>query len=130
MSEKSSKKNWKNFLIPLAGEEKFWYNNNSEQKIGESLYEKNPNNNDKKAKNEPAIYHLIYANEDSEAGKYYNPFTLKFIEQYYNYMNNLGNYDVILTIKERFVEKYEEIVEKGEKININSFDNSNPNLIK
>ena len=86
--------------------------------------------NDKKAKNEPAIYHLIYANEDSEAGKYYNPFTLKFIEQYYNYMNNLGNYDVIQTIKERFVEKYEEIVEKGEKININSFENSNPNLIK
>ena len=86
--------------------------------------------NDKKAKNEPAIYHLIYANEDSEAGKYYNPFTLRFIEQYYNYMNNLGNYDVIQTIKERFVEKYEEIVEKGEKININSFENSNPNLIK
>ena len=86
--------------------------------------------NDKKAKNEPAIYHLIYANEDSEAGKYYNPFTLKFIEQYYNYMNNLGNYDVIQTIKERFVEKYEEIVEKGEKINMNSFENSNPNLIK
>ena len=86
--------------------------------------------NDKKAKNEPAIYHLIYANEDSEAGKYYNPFTLRFIEQYYNYMNNLGNYDVIQTIKERFVEKYEEIVEKGEKINMNSFENSNPNLIK
>ena len=86
--------------------------------------------NDKKAINEPAIYHLIYANEDSEAGKYYNPFTLRFIEQYYNYMNNLGNYDVIQTIKERFVEKYEEIVEKGEKININSFENSNPNLIK
>ena len=86
--------------------------------------------NDKKNKKELDIYHLIYANEDSEAGKYYNPFTLKFIEQYYNYMNNLGNYDVILTIKERFVEKYEEIVEKGEKINMNSFENSNPNLIK
>ena len=86
--------------------------------------------NDKKAKNEPAIYHLIYANEDSEAGKYYNPFTLKFIEQYYNYINNLGNYDVIQTIKERFIEKYGEIVEKGGKIDMNSFDNSNPNLIK
>jgi HSP20 family molecular chaperone IbpA len=86
--------------------------------------------NDKKNKKELDIYHLIYANEDSEAGKYYNPFTLKFIEQYYNYMNNLGNYDVIQTIKERFIEKYEEIVEKGEKINMNSFENSNPNLIK
>jgi len=83
-----------------------------------------------KKRNGQIIYHLIYANEDSEAGKYYNPFTLKFIEQYYNYMNNLGNYDVIQTIKERFIEKYEEIVEKGEKINMNSFENSNPNLIK
>ena len=86
--------------------------------------------NDKKAKNEPAIYHLIYANEDSEAGKYYNPFTLKFIEQYYNYINNLGNYDVIQTIKERFIEKYGEIVEKGGKIDMKSFDDSEPDKIK
>ena len=85
---------------------------------------------DKKGKNESNIYHLIYANEDSEAGKYYNNFTLDFIEQSYRYINNLGNYDVIQTIKERFIEKYDEIVEKGEKINMNSFENSNPNLIK
>jgi hypothetical protein len=32
------------FFFPLAGEEKIWYNSSSEQKIGESLYEKNPNN--------------------------------------------------------------------------------------
>ena len=85
---------------------------------------------DKKGKNESNIYHLIYANEDSEAGKYYNNFTLDFIEQSYRYINNLGNYDVIQTIKERFIEKYDEIVEKGEKINMNSFENSNPNLRK
>ena len=85
---------------------------------------------DKKVKKESDIYHLIYANEDSEAGKYYNPFTLKFIEQHYKYINNSGKYDVIQTIQERFIEKYEEIVEKGEKINLNSFENSNPNLIK
>ena len=82
--------------------------------------------NDKKNKKELDIYHLIYANEDSDAGKYYNPFTLKFIEQYYNYINNLGNYDVIQTIKERFIEKYGEIVEKGGKIDMNSFDDSKP----
>ena len=86
--------------------------------------------NDKKNKKELDIYHLIYANEDSEAGKYYNPFTLKFIEQYYNYINNLGNYDVIQTIKERFIEKYGEIVEKGGKIDMNSFDNCDRNYIK
>ena len=85
---------------------------------------------DKKVKKESDIYHLIYANEDSEAGKYYNPFTLKFIEQHYKYIDNSGKYDVIQTIQERFIEKYEEIVEKGEKINLNSFENSNPNLIK
>ena len=86
--------------------------------------------NEKKVQNESNIYHLIYANEYSEAGKYYNNFTLKFIEQSYKYINNFGNYDVILTIKERFIEKYEEIVEKGEKLTMNSFENSNPNLIK
>ena len=86
--------------------------------------------NDKKNKKELDIYHLIYANEDSEAGKYYNPFTLKFIEQYYNYINNLGNYDVIQTIKERFIEKYGEIVEKGGKIDMKSFDDSEPDKIK
>ena len=85
---------------------------------------------DKKNKNESNIYHLIYANEDSEAGEYYNQFTLDFIEQSYRYINNFGNYDIIQTIKERFIEKYDEIVEKGEKINMNSFENSNPNLIK
>ena len=86
--------------------------------------------NDKKNKKELDIYHLIYANEDSDAGKYYNPFTLKFIEQYYNYINNLGNYDVIQTIKERFIEKYGEIVEKGGKIDMKSFDDSEPDKIK
>ena len=85
---------------------------------------------DKKVKKESDIYHLIYANEDSEAGKYYNPFTLKYIEQHYKYINNFGKYDVIKTIQERFIEKYEEIFEKGEKINLNSFENANPNLIK
>lgn len=76
------------------------------------------------------IYHLIYANEYSEAGKYYNIFTLDFIERTFGYINNLRNYDVIQTIKERFVEKYEEIVGKCEKLDMNSFDNFNPNLIK
>ena len=99
----------------------------SEAKKEMYFYEKSK---DKKVQNQADIYHLIYANEDSEAGEYYNNFTLDFIEQSYKYINDFGNYDVIQTVKERFIEKYGEIVEKGEKININSFENSNPNLIK
>ena len=84
-----------------------------------------------KDQSKSSIYHLIYANEGSEAGKYYNQFTLDFIEQSYRYINNFGSYDVIQTIKEKFIEKYEEIVEKNEKnekITMNSFENSNSKL--
>ena len=83
-----------------------------------------------KNQKEQDIYHLIYANEVSEAGKYYNQFTLDFIEKSYMYNNDFGNYDVIQTIKERFIEKYEEIVEKNEKITMDNFENSNSQLIK
>ena len=88
---------------------------------------------DQKYQNEQDIYHLIYANENSKAGEYYNQFTLDFIEQSYMYNNKPGNYDVIKTIKERFIEKYDEIVEKNEKnekITMDDFENSNPKLIK
>ena len=79
------------------------------------------------------IYHLIYANEGSEAGEYYNQYTLDFIEMSYNFNNNLKTFDVIESIKERFIEVSEEIIEKTEnnkKITKESFDNSNPYKIK
>jgi HSP20 family molecular chaperone IbpA/uncharacterized protein YerC len=79
------------------------------------------------------IYHLIYANEGSEAGEYYNQHTLDFIEMSYNFYNNLKTFDVIESIKERFIEVSEEIIEKTEnnqKITKESFDNSNPYNIK
>ena len=79
------------------------------------------------------IYHLIYANEGSEAGEYYNQHTLDFIEMSYNFYNNLKTFDVIESIKERFIEVSEEIIEKTEnnkKITKESFDNSNPYKIK
>ena len=34
-------------------------------------------------KNHPKIFHLIFANEGSEAGEFYNNFTINFIEQSY-----------------------------------------------
>ena len=101
--------------------------NYSPEKNGIFFFE---NKKGQKYQNEQDIFHLIYANEYSEAGKYYNQFTLDFIEQSYMYNNDFGNYDVIQTIKERFIEKYEEIVEKNEKITMDNFENSNSQLIK
>ena len=79
------------------------------------------------------IIHLIYANEDSDAGKYYNESTLDFIENIYQNINASKPYDVIETIKERYIQVSEDIIEKNEKdekITKDSFDNSDTNLIK
>ena len=81
----------------------------------------------------PDIFHLIYANEDSDAGKLYNPLTLNFIENIYQNITNIKNYDVIDTIKDRFISIYKEIIEKKENdqnITKESFDTSAPNLIR
>ena len=105
------------------------------------------------------IFHLIFANEGSEAGKYYNQFTLDFLENNYQAVTHLKNYDVIETIKDRFIKLSKDIIEKTDekdpklieeksgKANDNntknshedktdeeipklSFDDSNPELIK
>ena len=87
-----------------------------------------------KSKNkERKIYHLIYANENSEAGKFYNQFTLNFIENSYQTVTDLESFDVIDTIKERYMAISKDIIEKTgneEKITKESFDNSTPNMIK
>ena len=78
---------------------------------------------------EQNIFHLIYANEKSEAGNYYNYFTLNFIEKCYQGITNLKKFDIIESLKERFINVYEEIIEKSEKnekITKDSFD-SKPN---
>ena len=87
----------------------------------------------KKEENEPNIFHLIYANESSEAGNYYNQYTLDYIEHIYQNFIDYKPFDVIETIKDRFVELYEEIIEKAdnnEKITKNSLNASNTNFIK
>ena len=77
------------------------------------------------------IFHLIFANEGSEAGKYYNELTLKFIENSYQTVSKLTSYDVIETIKERFIEVSKEIFENIEpKFTKNDFDNSDNKKIK
>ena len=81
----------------------------------------------------PAIFHLIYANENSKAGSHYNGFTLNFIENSYQSITNHTSYDVIETTKERFIQVSKEILEKKEKendITKDSFDERYPNCIK
>jgi hypothetical protein len=40
------------------------------------------------------VYHLIYAEDKSEAGKIYNAYTMKFIEQQINDTISPNNFDV------------------------------------
>ena len=77
------------------------------------------------------IYHLIYAHEGSEAGDFYNKYTLDFITNYFKTTANLKPYDVIETVKDNFIELSNDILEKTEKpITKESFDKSNNNIIK
>ena len=80
---------------------------------------------------EPKIYHLIFANEGSEAGEYYNNFTLNFIENQYSDVTDLRPFDVIQTIKDKFIEISKEILEKMETpFQKTDFDDSTQNFIK
>ena len=72
------------------------------------------------------IIHLIFAHEGSEAGDFYNQNTLRFIENLYQQVNNLESFEVIETVKDKFVEIPKEIFEKSDNpIEKESFDNSN-----
>ena len=79
------------------------------------------------------VFHLIYANEGSEAGKLYNQYALDFIENSYQQMTNLKPFDIIKTIKERYINVSQDIIEKNDKdklITMDRFDNTNLKLIK
>ena len=88
---------------------------------GEIYYEKNK---DKDMK----IFHLIFANEGSEAGNYYNTYTLKFIENSFQSLQQLDSYDVIKTVKDRFTKLSKDFIEKPEKEL--QFDDDSDNLDK
>ena len=63
------------------------------------------------------IYHLILANEDSEAGIYYNKYTYSFIENRYNDITELKTFDVLEEVKNTFKDLAPLILYK--KIDIN-----------
>ena len=94
----------------------------TEKKDGVYYYEKNINQK---------IFHLIYARENSEAGKKYNDFTLAFLENSYQNVINLKSYDVIESVKTSFIEISKDILEKTEQpLTIKNFEQTNDSLIK
>ena len=77
----------------------------NESEKGVCFYEK---------KSKPPIFHLIFANDGSEAGNYYNEYTLKFLENKYEAITDLKYFDILETIKERFKEVSKEIIQNLE----------------
>ena len=76
------------------------------------------------------IFHLLFANEGSKAGDYYNEFTLKFIEKTYQQVTNPKAFDIIESVKERFIEVSKEIIEftgNAESIENNKNNKTNEN---
>ena len=59
------------------------------------------------------IIHLIFANEGSEAGNFYNPFALEFIENSYQTITDIKPFDVIDSLKERFISLSNIIMERN-----------------
>ena len=73
----------------------------------------------------PKIYHLIFANEGSEAGNYYNEFTLQFIENTYQNVTNPEPFDVIESIKKRFIELSKDFIDNTQnKIELSDFESN------
>ena len=52
------------------------------------------------------------ANDLSSAGEYYNPYTIKFIENSFQYLHNLKCFDIIETLKERLITLSKDYFEK------------------
>ena len=73
------------------------------EETGYHFHEKNSNS---------VIYHLIMANDLSSAGEYYNPYTIKFIENSFQYLHNLKCFDIIETLKERLITLSKDYFEK------------------
>ena len=82
---------------------------------------------------DPHVFHLIYTNEGSEAGNYYNNYTLKIIENSYLNVIDLKNFDIIESIKERFIEVSKDIIENCYDLGLKDFcinDKDNYKYIK
>ena len=74
-------------------------------------------------RNESKIFHLIYANEGSEAGNFYNEFALNFFENSYQTITDIDKFDVIQKLKSSFLLLSNDLLEKNDNnIYINEDD--------
>ena len=64
------------------------------------------------------VFHLIMANDFSEAGKYYNKFAINYLKDHLNSFTNIKSFPVIEKLKDFFVkfseEAFENPIEKSE----------------
>ena len=79
----------------------------------------------------PKIFHLIYAKDNTNAGRNYNTFTLNFLEHsYQQQVTDITEFDIIESLKERFLLLSKEIIENADNIKKENFDiNENGFLI-
>ena len=77
-------------------------NLNTDTNTGICFFERN---------NNAKIFHLIFANDYSEAGAYYNNNTLTFMEHLFDVNTDLQGFDIIESVKERFKEVSKDIFE-------------------
>ena len=75
------------------------------------------------------IYHYMMANEGSEAGNYLNDFTRDQLNKYFIVTIDKP-FDIIETLKERFVDMSKDMFEKTDEIKLENFDNTDNKLIK
>ena len=57
------------------------------------------------------VFHLIMANDFSNAGEYYNDFTIDYLKEHLNSFTNIKSFPVIEKIKESFIQFSEEAFE-------------------
>ena len=86
--------------------------------------EKNDDSN-----NQILIDHYIMANEGSEAGDFCNEFTKNQLTRFFITAKD-EPFDVIETIKERFIDMSKEMFEKTEEIKLENFDEKDAKKIK
>ena len=77
-------------------------------------------------RNDIDTFHLLFAQDGSEAGNYYNPYTINFIEQQYDQSWEKGKFDVIEELKANFSVNSKLYLE--EKIDRNEFNSNEDTL--
>ena len=88
------------------------------EKDGISYFEKNTN---------LKIYHFIFANDYSEAGKYYNEHTLDLIKNSCKTIINSKGFDVVEEVKKRFKEEAKDYFQNIENEEIKFEGDAGPN---